>query len=177
MRTASFFILAVSLLVIQTTLLQSLPEWAGKPDLLFILVIFIATSFETYRGAVLVLLCGLIMDIFSGVYLGFYPLLYLLIFFSIKWIERQINLEEPTYQAPLIIVSYLMLTIGLFILSAILSPENQLHWSWRAILLQLLILSIISVPLRHLYDRIFPVLDKKPATVWSLNRARNRFKK
>ncbi|MBU0730376.1 MAG: rod shape-determining protein MreD [Proteobacteria bacterium] len=177
MRITGFLIIGALLLVIQTSILPLLPEWIGRPDLLFILVVFIGTSMETFRGTVLVLLFGLLMDIFSGLFLGLYPLLYLILFFVIKGVSRHILIEDSYYQAPLVVVSYLFTTVGLFIFCSIMAPENQFYWSWRDILLQLLIISIISVPLRHLYDRIFPVLEHKQTTVWSLRaKQRNRFK-
>ena len=108
MRTLYLLFLGTILLTIQTTLFHILPAWIGRPDLLFILVIFLATDMETFKGALLVLLFGFLMDIFSGIYLGMYPLLYLLLFFAIKTLSRHVVLVEIVHQVPLVVVSYLL---------------------------------------------------------------------
>ena len=80
MLVSLFFIVGLILLVIQTTLFGSMPDWLGRPDLLFIFIIFITVRLELIQGAFLVLLLGLVMDIFSGIFLGLYPLTNLILF-------------------------------------------------------------------------------------------------
>jgi len=46
MLVSVFFFLGVFLLILQTTLFQILPEWAGKPDLLFVLIVFLAIRMD-----------------------------------------------------------------------------------------------------------------------------------
>lgn len=177
MRTLYLLFLGTILLTIQTTLFHILPPWIGRPDLLFILVIFLATDMETFKGALLVLLFGFLMDIFSGIYLGMYPLLYLLLFFAIKTLSRHVVLVEIVHQVPLVVVSYLLLCCGIYVFNSIMAPETSAPWSWLVILQQLLILTVISIPLRHLYDHIASLFEKESTYLPFLQKKRrNRFK-
>ncbi|TFG37707.1 MAG: rod shape-determining protein MreD, partial [Desulfobacterales bacterium] len=66
MPIISYFSLGVFLLILQTSLLTILPEWIGSPDPFFVLIVFVAIRLKLVHGAVLLLVLGLMMDIFSG---------------------------------------------------------------------------------------------------------------
>ena len=59
-----FLILGIVILVLQTTFLQLLPSWLGKPDILFLLIVYVAFKADILRGAFIILLLGLLMDTF-----------------------------------------------------------------------------------------------------------------
>ncbi len=65
-----FLVLGMITLVFQTTLLQLLPSWLGRPDLMFLLIVFIACRAGIIKGAFVVLVMGFLMDVFSGISLG-----------------------------------------------------------------------------------------------------------
>ena len=162
MLITSFFALGIILLSLQTTLFQSFPDWLGRPDLLFVLLVFLSTRTKSYQGAVLALMYGLIMDIFSGVFLGIYPVLYLGLFFTLKVLSLHFILNDQTYQAPLVAISYLVYNIGIVLFTLILAPENNLMWAWGQVILQMLILAVITVPLFRFFGFILDRVDKKP---------------
>lgn len=147
-----FFILGILVLVLQTTFLHLLPAWLGKPDILFLLIIYISCQSEHLRGAVIIVLLGLLMDVFSGVFLGLYPVIYLLVFAFIKGISRRVAINEFAYQVPLALISYLFVNIGMFMFSFFLQPESPPQWSWGAILLQLVMLGVIGAPVFGFLD-------------------------
>ena len=149
-----FLILGILILVLQTTFLQLLPPWLGKPDILFLLIVYIACQADILRGAIIGVLLGLLMDAFSGVFLGLYPVIYLLVFAFIKGISRQISINEFAYQIPLAVISYLFVAIGMFLFSFFLAPDSPPQWSWGIILLQLLILAVIGTPVLGIFDSI-----------------------
>jgi len=149
-----FLILGILILVVQTTFLQLLPTWLGKPDILFLLIIYISCQADILKGSVLILLLGLLMDVFSGVFLGLYPVIYLLVFAFIKGISRKIAINEFAYQVPLAVISYLFVTTGMFLFSYSLAPETPPQWSWGTILLQLLMLAVIGAPVFGFFDYI-----------------------
>ena len=149
-----FLILGILILVLQTTFLQLLPPWLGKPDILFLLIVYIACQADILRGAIIVVLLGLLMDAFSGVFLGLYPVIYLLVFAFIKGISRQISINEFAYQIPLAVISYLFVSLGMFFFSFFLAPDSPPQWSWGIILLQLLILAVIGTPVLGIFDSI-----------------------
>ncbi len=177
MLLLNFLLLGVVLLTIQTTLFQLMPNWLGRPDLVFLLVIFLAYRIDIIRGAALTFMLGLLMDIFSGIFLGLYPVVYLLIFFFLKAISRQLAIGESAYQGPMVAASYLFAATGLFLFVTILSPDNPPSWSWGIILLQVLLISVISIPLFGLFDYVRMKTPKKisgwqPFTKKSGNRFR-----
>lgn len=160
LRTLLLFILGSLLLVMQCILAQTLPAWMGKPDLLFILIIFIAIDLDIFSGALLVFAFGLLMDIFSGIYLGMYPMLFVLLFFAIKLAGRQLILTEITHLPAIIVTCYFILSGSFYVLSTPLVPDTQLSWQWREIFLQALILVVISIPLRQIFTRFITLFSK-----------------
>lgn len=156
-----FFTLGAFLLTLQTTLFQVLPEWAGKPDLLFVLVVFLAINMETFHGAILALLFGLVMDIFSGIFLGLYPVVYLGLYFLLRTLSAHLAIREPAHYWVLVPACYLAANVGIYIFSAILSPQAPPDWSWAALILQMIILAVISLPLFSLFERIVVSLSPK----------------
>ncbi|MBC8318727.1 MAG: rod shape-determining protein MreD [Desulfobulbaceae bacterium] len=172
-----FFLLGLSLLIIQTTLFSAMPDWLGRPDLLFIFIIFITVRLEIIQGAFLVLMLGLIMDIFSGIFLGLYPVTNLILFFIIHFLSRRFMVSELPHQIPLVLTCYLFTNTMIFISTAILEPENILPWNWIAIFFQMLLLSILTIPFFALYD-FFLSLRDTPAVFRLLSRQQkgNRFR-
>jgi rod shape-determining protein MreD len=172
-----FLILGILILVLQTTFLQLLPPWLGKPDILFLLIVYISCQSDILRGSVLILLLGLLMDVFSGVFLGLYPVIYLLVFAFIKGISRKIAINEFAYQVPLAVISYLFVSIVMFLFSFSLAPDTPPQWSWGTILLQLLMLAVIGAPVFGILDIIMNVYRSTAATgLLPGSKSSNRFK-
>ena len=156
----SFIVFSIFLFVLQTTLFAELPAWLGRPDLVFLLVVFLAFRFDVIKGAVLVFLIGLLMDIFSGIFLGIYPTVYLLVFFILKVLSKHLA-NEATFQAPLAILSYLFTASCIFVISSLLAPEAHLEWSWRIMLLQIIMLAVVAIPFFSLCDRFMTFCSDK----------------
>lgn len=178
MLIVCLFFLGAFLLTLQTSLFTYLPEWMGNPDLLFILIVYLAVRMDTYRGAVLTLLYGLLMDIFSGIFLGLYPTVFLGLFFVIKAISRHIVITETTHQVPVVAASFILYSIFVYVFSSMLAPGDPLIWSWRDLLLQLLILSVLTMPFFHIYEIIIAFIGRRSGKRQSLLKVRksgNRF--
>lgn len=174
----AFFMLGVLLLILQTTLFHLLPSWLGRPDLLFLLLIFIALYLDTVRGLVLTLLLGMAMDVFSGMLMGIYPLAYLLIFAAIRLISRNLALEDSVHQVPLVVVCFLAVSAIIHLLVSLLVPETSPYWPWPQLLQNLVILAVICLPFFHLCQRLQALLAERPPLSISLfqRRSPNRFK-
>jgi rod shape-determining protein MreD len=158
MQTTLFFFTGIVLLVLQTTIFQVLPSWLGKPDLYFLLIIFLAWRLEVVRGIFLVIVLGIIMDVFSGVFLGIYPVTYLLIFLLIKGTGKYLPISNSTYQVPMVASSYLIVAVGNYIASYLFSPEPP-AWFWPQIVWQVALLSLLSLPVLAGYDFIYRMVD------------------
>jgi rod shape-determining protein MreD len=129
-----------------------MPDWLGRPDLLFVFIIFITVRLEIIQGAFLVLILGLIMDIFSGIFLGLYPVTNLILFFVVRFLSRRIIVGEMPHQIPLVLTCYIFFNAIIFISTTVLAPENILPWNWKAIFFQMMLLSILTIPFFALYD-------------------------
>jgi rod shape-determining protein MreD len=172
-----FLILGILILVVETTFLQLLPAWLGQPDILFLLIVYIACQDFLLAGAVIILLLGLLMDVFSGVYLGLYPVIYLLVFAFIKGISRKITISEFAYQVPLAVISYLLVAIFMFIFSYTVAPDSLPQWSWGTIILQLLMLAVIGGPILAVFDAIMNFYQSVSASGRFIgSKSSNRFK-
>jgi len=156
----SFLVFGLLLFVMQTTLFALLPTWFGRPDLIFLFIVFLAYRLDAIKGAVLAFFIGLLMDIFSGVFIGIYPTVYLLVFFILKILSKHIA-NESTFQAPLAIISYLLSASGVFIISAMLAPDALIEWSWRIMLLQIIMLTVVAIPFFSLCDLYLTFCTKK----------------
>lgn len=177
MIVITFFLLGILLLILQTSLLISLPEWLGRPDPLFVLIVFVAARLDLVHGALVLLLLGLVMDIFSGVFFGLYPIVYLLLFLGLHSLSRRFVIQELAHQIPLVLSCYLFVNSLLFIIATILAPENDLVWNWKKILLHMLLLAIISSPLFSLFHFAKQLsVKKKPRTFLRRSKFKNTFR-
>jgi len=149
-----FLLLGIVILVLQTTFLQLLPDWLGKPDILFLLVVYVACQTDIFRGAFVIFLLGLLMDVFSGVFLGLYPVIYLLVLAFIKGISRKVAIDKFAYHVPLAVISYMFVGMGMYLFSFFLAPDSPPQWSWGTILLQLITLAVIGIPIFGIFDNI-----------------------
>ena len=168
MSVISYFLLGVFLLVVQTSLLTILPEWLGTPDPFFVLIVFAAMRLELVHGAVLLLLLGLVMDIFSGIFLGIYPITYLLLFFVLHGLAKKLAIQEVIHRIPLVLASFLVVNTLLYFFATSLAPENELPWYWKDILLQILLLGLITMPLFNTFEAFDALLSPKKAGLFFL---------
>lgn len=163
MHTLVFFLLGAVLLALQTSIFPLLPAWIGIPDLLFILIVFLALNLKLYQAGSLILLFGVVMDIFSGLFLGLYPLTYLGIFLLIRLLATRLSIAEPTHQPALMVLCYLLATSLIFILATIFSPTPPMAWSWLKIMQQLLIIAVLAIPMSRFYGLVLAGCDHRAA--------------
>ncbi|TKB23558.1 rod shape-determining protein MreD [Desulfopila sp. IMCC35006] len=156
----SFWLLGIVLIVLQTTLMQSLPLWLGRPDFLFILVTFIAYRFAWVPGIVLVFTLGWVMDVLVGLYLGFYPLMCLFTFAALKFLTNKSPIKESTYQIPLVGLSYFLVQIILYCVYSLALPEELPEWSWGITLQRTALQVAAAIPLILLCSSLYDFLLK-----------------
>ncbi len=161
MLTPFFFSIAVFLIVLQSTFFQFFPAWLGRPDLVYILVVFIAYRFDWLRGFFLVYTIGWMMDVVSGIYLGTYSVQSLLVFFCLKMLTENSPVKETAYQVPLVGISYFLLQIGFYFFYSIALPETLPEWSWGRILQETIILFVATVPCFLLFNSFFEYFLKR----------------
>jgi rod shape-determining protein MreD len=156
-----FWVVGVALIVTQTTVLEFLPPWLGRPDLVFILVAFIAYRFAWIPGIVLVFVLSWIMDVVAGIYLGLYPLVCLLAFTALKTLTNRNPIKESTYQIPLVGLSYFLAQILFYFTNSILLPDMLPEWSWPAALQRTILVILAAVPLFVLFNGLYEYILKR----------------
>ena len=156
-----FWVLGIVLIVVQTTLLQSLPVWLGRPDFVFILVAFTAYRFAWIPGIALVFSLGWIMDVMVGIYLGFYPLVCLITFTSLKLLTNKSPIKESTYQIPLVGLSYFLIQMFLYFTYSVTLPENLPEWSWGLTLQKTGLVVAAAIPLFILFSSLYEYWEKR----------------
>jgi len=156
-----FYIIGLSFLVLQTTLLQILPKWMGAPDLLFVLLVFCALRLEVVPGILLALSFGFMLDLVAGIFLGIHATVYLLLFLLLKIISQKFALQYLQHQPILTALSYLLFSCSTFLLNTILAGQNSLIWSWKDVLLGTLLVSIFSIPLNQFFLMILSLFTPR----------------
>lgn len=161
MRIAVFLLIGLFLLTVQTSLFQGLPEWIGTPDLLFILVVFAAIYLDITQGAILCLVLGTAMEVFSGYFLGLYVLSYFIIFFLIRAVSSILSIKEPSQQPAITALAYLLANGLVYVFSLMLVEEDLSPWSWGGILQRVLIITILTIPFNRIFQLVMHQCDTK----------------
>jgi len=155
MRFIIFLLLGLLFITLQTTLFQALPKWVGLPDLLFLLIVFIAIHFSAAKGALLTIIFGTVMEVFSGYFLGIYVIAYILVFFLIKALSIGLAIDEANHQPPIVALGYLMANGIIYTCTAMLAEDSLVPWSWGEILQRLLIITILVVPMNVFFESLW----------------------
>ncbi|MGW8193881.1 MAG: rod shape-determining protein MreD [Desulforhopalus sp.] len=157
----TFWLLGIALIVIQTTLLQYLPLWIGRPDFVFILVAFSAYRFAWIPGILLVFTLGWIMDVVAGIHLGFYPLMCLLTFTALKLVASRNPIKETTYQVPLVGLSYFLVQMFFYFIYSLVLPEALPEWSWGETIRRTILVFLSAIPAFLLFNSLYGYLEKR----------------
>lgn len=163
MQTASFLIIGIFLIAFQTTVFQFLPSWLGSPDLVFILIAFLAYRFSALKGLLLTFLLGWMMDVISGIYLGTYLVEYLLFFVILNTLTLNSPLKESAYQVPMVGVFYYLVQFMLYFILSILVNDSMVVWSWSRMLRETIILTVATIPCFLLFNAFNEYLLKRKA--------------
>ncbi|SDP25319.1 rod shape-determining protein MreD [Desulforhopalus singaporensis] len=170
-----FWFTGVLLVVAQTTILQFLPSWLGRPDFLYIFVAFIAYRFAWIPGIVTVFSLGWIVDVIAGIQLGFYPLQCLITFATLKTLTHKSPVKETTYQIPLVGLSYFAVQMLLYFVYSLASPELLSEWSWGVMLQRTALITVSAIPVFVLCTKFYEYLLKKQLKAKSLKRRPRKY--
>ncbi len=156
-----FWLIGVATIIAQTSLLQGLPQWCSRPDFLFILMVFVTYRLTWIPGVIVVFSLGWLMDVISGIHLGFAPLIYLLLFVALKVLSYGNPLKESNYQIPLLGAAWLAGQFLQHITFSFWLDQMVPDWQWGQHLLDVILLMIIAIPLFALYNKLFSVLQRR----------------
>ena len=154
-----FFILLLSsffLALFQSAVLSELLPNFLKPDLMLVVVTYLAISPPLLSGAALVFFCGILYDSFSGSPFGLFLFTYLSIFFLLKFIIKFLILgEKIIFRMVLVALAIPVQTLFLILLPLSLGIfENLLFPQANRILPQILVTCAACWPLFHLAKKL-----------------------
>ncbi len=170
MVTLVFMAIGIALILLQTTVFYALPEGLGRPDMVYLLVVFSAYRFPWLPGLVLVFMIGWIFDVLSGVNLGVYPLLCLCVFVSLKLVAMRNPVKAFLYEIPLVGVSFFLAQMTIFFLYSMTLEENLLDWSWGEVLREAVLLVLAAIPCFFLFDALYAYLERRSREARSARR-------
>lgn len=177
MQFITFLILAVFLVVAQTTFLHFLPQWLGRPDFIYIHVAFIAYRMDWVRGGLLAFLTGWMLDVVSGVFLGSDVLECVVVFICLKLLTQNSPIRQSAYQIPLVGVSYFLVQVLITLFYSFTLAENASTWSWGLLLQETIIIVFAAIPCFLVFNALFEFIENyKASTKISRKRAGNRFR-
>ncbi len=160
MRFLLLFFLGIFFIALQSTVFQAFPEWIGIPDLLFLLVVFLALHCRSVTGGLLTLLFAIGVEVFSGYFLGLYAVAYLLVFFIIKGLSAKFALSEEDHQPSLAALAYIFVNAFVYLSSLMLADESPNPWGWGGILQRVLIVTILAIPLSRWFSSLMSWCDQ-----------------
>ncbi len=150
MLSIIFVLTGYLLLVVQTTLIPLLPDWAGRPDLPLVLLVYAAVRLPFSLGLGIALFLAIGLDILSGIHTGPTTLAYLALFATLRAAAGPLALEP--HQPILAGLGFLAVNVIVYLAANILTDSDHFSWSWGRILLGAMITAICSIPLTSLFD-------------------------
>ncbi len=161
MVTLVFMAIGIALIVLQTTAFYSLPHGLGRPDMVYLLVVFAAYRFPWLPGFILAFIIGWVFDVLSGVNLGVYPLLCICVFVGLKLITLRNPVKAFLYEIPLVGVSFFLTQMVIFFLYSMTLEENLLDWSWGEVFRESVLLVFAAIPCFFLFDALYSSLQRR----------------
>jgi len=86
-------LLGLAVIFLQTWLFPNILPFRLKPDLFLIIVVYIGIYAEFHRGAAFSLLFGWFQDVFAGNAMGLFGLVFLIIYFMVRYGAARFNAE------------------------------------------------------------------------------------
>ena len=161
-------LIGILFLILQTTLLSSIPIHRIRPDLLLIFTLYLAFLSPPIFGGILAFLMGTLMDLFSGNALGFYTFSRPLVFFAAQFFKERFYLEGFSSQFLFAFVSAILEGILIFILMNTLQPlslGNLFLLMFTFLLPQSFFTGLATPPLFFFFQKgsslLFPQPEKK----------------
>lgn len=165
MLVIAFWGLGIFLIIMQTSYLPMFPTWTGPPDFIFIFITFIAYRFAWIPGILVVFSIGWTMDVVASIHLGFYPLVCLITFTTLKILTNRSPVKEATYQIPLVGLSYFLVQMFYYFVYSITMPEMLPEWSWGKTIQRTTLVIVSAIPLFLLFNSCYEYLQKRTMRV------------
>lgn len=154
MIAINFILLGLVLVIVQTTLCMPSPVWLLTPDCYYVLVAYLAYRLDLMRSLIILFPLVCILDVLSGTVLGMYAILCFSGYFFIRFIAQKLPVNEALYQIPLVGVSYLLISWGVYLFLRLIQPEGLVSWSWWKMGVRALLVAVMAYPLFSVFDLV-----------------------
>ena len=154
-----FILVGMVLIVIQTSANLIYPLETFNPDLFYLLIAYIAFRFDLFRGLLILFPVSWMLDIVSGIFLGYYPFLCFGGYFFLKIAARQLPITTSYYRLPFVALSYLLVSWLLYLIISVVAPEALADGSWRQLLIRALLIMILAPPFFRFFETINSVVS------------------
>jgi rod shape-determining protein MreD len=153
-RIASFFILGVFLLLFQVSLLPHLFPFTPRPNLILIVLVYLALGNNPLLALFWTASIGLLYDALSGGPFGLFSLEFLALHVVLKRASRALVLRHPVFRAGIVLLSHFLLILFFAAILVLLSlPLPVAAFQSGQILLGSLTAGLLSLPLFVLLER------------------------
>ena len=161
-RFVLFFVAGVFLALVQTTFLCSIFPSTPRPNLILIVMVYLATSVDAGWALLWTASLGLVFDVFSGGPFGLFVFVFLAVHVLIKGVGRVLLLKHPVFLAGTVLLAHFLQTASLAAILAVLGlpfPEELSRAEIIPLFVGLFAVALISLPSFVLLQRI----DSPPA--------------
>lgn len=146
LRLVQFFISVVLIIVLQVSILPAYLEESFKPNLIIILVCFLALRGEnTLFGAFAAYFLGLVQGVFSGLYFGLTGISSLLIYLALRKVSDQLYTESTHLLAFAVLIASLADSLISLLLITLLSTSAGVYSSILTYMIPQAVVTMIVV--------------------------------
>lgn len=139
-----FGVIAVTALLLQTTLLPLAAVGRATPDLLLIICVYLGLHQHTVGGALGAFVLGYLQDTFSGSVAGLNAFAMCLVFTVVYLTSRRLWVDNAVSKVAVVFLASLLKTAAILALVALFMSADGL---WRTILSYLLIEAVLAAVL------------------------------
>jgi len=155
-----YWLLGLVFLVLQSTLLAIDAINPLRPDLIFILLIFLGTLERVGMGLILSILLGLMVDLLSWGVPGTAMILYPLIFWVFFFIGTRTDIESPAYAVIAVLIFQIFYGFLVHFFLAVFRGLEFTRTQLFLVIEQALITMLVSLPVFFIFKVFF---GKKPS--------------
>ena len=154
MIVVNFIVVGLLLVIMQTTVCMPSPVWLLAPDCYYVLVAYLAYRLDLVRSLMVLFPLVCMLDVLSGTVLGMYAILCFSGYFLIRYIAGKLPVNESLYQIPLVGMSYLLVSWGVYLFLRFFEPEELVTWSWWRMLVRTMLVAALTYPLFYGFDLV-----------------------
>jgi len=147
-----YFMVGLSAVVAQTTILRIPLFHAVFYDLLIPLVVFLSLNLPDKKGVLVVLILGLIMDLLSGGIFGLYLSIYFWIFLWVKSVSKYFDVCDTIFQS--VLIGVCVFGQHLIFCISVAAPSQLLAAQTGSVLLQTIFAALTGPGILMLLGRL-----------------------